>query len=254
MEIISEKGRTSVVHRVQRGLVCKVPRSQCSEWLLAEINNAFLVERRLLERLGDHCRIIRYFGDSRIKNMDGGLLLGEADGGTLQSNIDGAGGNIDDTLREKWSLQIAEAVAHVHEKHIVHSNLSTANVLVHQGDIVLADFGGSRCRELGLDGQLIPNEPYFDPNFTDFESPKVDVFGLGIILYIINTGHYPFHACPAPENEERLEYEARVRVLFEQGEFPDLAGVRFKDVIAGCCCERRFATAKEVVAAIKAEM
>lgn len=197
----------------------------------------------------------RYFGDSRIKGMEGGLLLGEADGGTLQSCIDGADFiNIDDAMREKWCLQIAEAVAYVHEKRIVHSNLSTVNVLVHQGDIVLADFGGSRCRELGVDGQLIPNDPYFDPKFTDFDSPRIDVFGLGVILYIINTGHYPFHGRPAPENDERIAYEDRVRVLFERGEFPNLDGVRFRDVIEGCCCQRRFDAAKEVVVALKAEM
>jgi hypothetical protein len=33
----------------------------------------------------------------------------------------------------------------------------------------------------------------------------------------------------------------------------DLSGVPFRDVIAGCYCERRFETAKEVVVSLEAE-
>lgn len=188
--------------------------------------------------------------------MKDGLLLGEADCGDLQSYIDRDDSEIDDALRRKWSLQIAEAVAYVHEKGIIHSNLSTTNVLVHKAgqtaNLILADFGGSRCCELGLDGNLIPDNPFSDPHLKTFDSPRVDVFSLGVVIYIIMTGHYPFHQGPAPQDEERFRYEDRVRTLFDRGEFPNLSGVPFGDVIAGCCCERRFETAKEVVVALDA--
>lgn len=59
-----------------------------------------------------------------------------------------------------------------------------------------------------------------------------------MLLYIIDTGRYPFYDGLTPYNEDKFAYEDRVRALFEQGIFPDLAGVMFKDVIAGCCCER----------------
>jgi serine/threonine protein kinase len=191
--------------------------------------------------------------------MKDGLLLGEAEGGDLQSYIDRRE-DIEDTLRRKWSLQIAKAVAYVHEKGIVHSNISTTNVLVHRTgettDLILADFGGSRCLELKLDGLLIPDDPFFDPRLkmSEWKLPKLDVFSLGILIYIIMTGHYPFHQGPAPQDEERFVYGDRVRKLFNKGEFPDLSGLPFGEVIAGCCCERRFTTAKEVVQALEAEI
>lgn len=191
--------------------------------------------------------------------MKDGLLLGEANCGDLQSHIDGKK-EIDNTLRIKWSLQIAKAVAYVHEKGIVHSNLSTTNVLVHRTgettDLILADFGGSRCLELELDGLLLPDDPFFDPQLkpSEFEFPKLDVFSLGILIYIILTGHYPFHQGPAPQDEDRFVYGDRVRELYKKGEFPDLSGLPFGEVIAGCCCERRFRTAKEVDEAIEEEM
>ncbi|KAF2731550.1 kinase-like protein [Polyplosphaeria fusca] len=189
--------------------------------------------------------------------MEDGLLLKEANCGDLQSYLDENNGNINDALREELSIQIAEAVAYVHEKGIIHSNISLANILVHQTDnntdLILADFGGSRCLELGLNGCLLPDDPYFDPQLKDYESPKLDVFSLGIVIYIIMTGQYPFQNGSVPGMEKRFEYGDRVQKLFNQGKFPNLSGVPFGDVIAGCCCERRFETAKEVVIALKAE-
>ncbi|KAF1992914.1 kinase-like protein [Amniculicola lignicola CBS 123094] len=255
-----KKGRTAIVYRVKGGngctKVCKMPRGGGSKRLLAEIDNAFMVEKKLLQRLGDHPRIVQYYGSYSIEGMKDGLLLGEANCGDLQSYIDKDDSEIDDAMRRKWSLQIAEAVAYVHEKGIIHSNLSTTNVLVHKAaknpDLILADFGGSRCRELGLDGNLIPDEPFCDPHLTTFDSPRVDTFSVGVIIYIIMTGHYPFHQRPAPQNLERFtSYGDHVRMMFDHGKFPNLSGVPFGDVIAGCCCERRFEDANEVLAALK---
>lgn len=53
-------GRTATVHRVADGLVCKAPWSLMDEQLRAEIDNAFVVEKRILERLGVHPRIVQY--------------------------------------------------------------------------------------------------------------------------------------------------------------------------------------------------
>ncbi|KAH8707562.1 kinase-like domain-containing protein [Phaeosphaeriaceae sp. PMI808] len=196
-----------------------------------------------------------YYGLFRTgKDSKDGLLLDEADGGDLQSYIESDNNNeIDNSLRRKWSLQISEAVAYAHSKGIVHSNLSAWNVLVHETNLCLVDFGGSRCCELGVDGNLLPDAPFGDPQLTNFESPEFDVFCLGVVLYIINIGHYPFHERPAPQNEERLAYENQVQNRYEQGEFPDLSDVQLGDVIAGCCIQRRFKAGEDVVVALKAE-
>jgi len=190
--------------------------------------------------------------------MKDGLLLEEANCGDLQSHIDRVDIETQSYSQRRWSLRIAEALAYVHSKGIVHSNPSTTNILVHRTDqttnLILADFGGARCRDLDLDGEQVPDDPFRDPQLTSFDSPKVDVFSLGIIIYIIITGHYPFHPGPAPQGEERFTYGNRVQELFAKGEFPDLGNVQFAGVITGCCRERRFETAEEVVVALKEEM
>ncbi|KAH8722760.1 hypothetical protein GQ44DRAFT_828842 [Phaeosphaeriaceae sp. PMI808] len=103
MDILREEGRTSIVYRVKEGLVLKSPR-RLPEQLLAEFDHAFIVEKRLLERLGRHSRIVRYYGLLRTgEDAKDGLLLDEANCGDLQSYIDSYN-KIDNALGRKWSL------------------------------------------------------------------------------------------------------------------------------------------------------
>jgi len=273
MEAISYKGRTAIIYKWERGLVCKIPWTSAPKHLEVEFERAITTEKKILEKLRGHPGIIEYVATHRdesvllkldasyhgpcsIEGMKDGLLLSEANCGDLQSYIDRENNDVHDVLRKKWSLQVAKAVAYVHENGVIHMNLSTTNVLLHQTgltiDAILADFGGSRCLDLELSGNLIPDGPYLDPHLTEFNLPKVDVFSLGVIIYIIMTGHYPFHERPAPEHEEMYRYGDRVQKLYREGKFPDLSNVPFGDIIAGCCCERRFETAEEVVVALEA--
>ncbi|KAF1961312.1 hypothetical protein CC80DRAFT_577670 [Byssothecium circinans] len=90
---------------------------------------------------------------------------------------------------------VAQAVEYIHEKGIIHSNLGTTNVLVHRAgripELLLADFGGARCEALDVFGELLPDDPFSDPWMTgdQLKSPKLDLYSLSIVIYIIMTGH-----------------------------------------------------------------
>jgi hypothetical protein len=70
MEVLSRKGRTSTVYRVREGLVCKVPQV-LRERFRAEVENAFAVEKQLLERLGSHPGIVKYVLAAIYTLLDG---------------------------------------------------------------------------------------------------------------------------------------------------------------------------------------
>ncbi|ORY18496.1 hypothetical protein BCR34DRAFT_473343, partial [Clohesyomyces aquaticus] len=89
---------------------------------------------------------------------------------------------------------------------------------------------------------------------TEFNSVKVNLFSLGIVIYIIMTSYYPFYKHLAPKNEEIYTYSTHVQRLYQEGRFLDLSSVLFRNVIAGCCYKRRFETAKEVVISLEAEI
>jgi serine/threonine protein kinase len=104
---------------------------------------------------------------------DTGILLAEANHGSLQAYVDSNNAVMDACLRWKLSLQAAEAVAYLHEQGVIHSDLRPENYLLHATvdscvdpslslDLWLCDFSGSKYEGLGLNGGYLPDDLFFD--------------------------------------------------------------------------------------------
>ena len=153
-----------------------------------------------------------------------------------------------------WCRQIAEAIAFIHSQDVVHSDLRPKNILVHETnpgklDLLLCDFGGSVCRRLGLDGQSLPDGPFWNPALGYDVTTAIDIFALGSLFYTILTGRWPYRDQPGVFEtfDERLEWEDKVvHPNFLAEKFPDVGGLPFGDVMMGCW-KRRFATADDVL-------
>lgn len=199
-------------------------------------------------------RTLRYLGQEGH-----GLLLGQASHSNLQDYID-RNPSIDLRQRVLWCRQLAEAISHIHSRGVVHSDLRPRNVLVHENtpgsrDLLLCDFGGSTCDELGLDGGCLPDGPFYHPAFGFESSPALDIFGLGSLFYTILTGCWPYRSIPGPPEtiEEKLRYEKEVAEAFNEGKHPDLTGIAGETVILACWM-RQYGTAAEVLRALEREM
>lgn len=108
---------------------------------------------------------------------------------------------------EKIFRQLAEALAHAHERGVAHGDLKPENVLVdHLDRIKLTDFGlgqqVSSEASLLLSGTLGSEEaspalagtlPYMAPEQREGQAPdsRSDVFSLGILLHELITGRRP---------------------------------------------------------------
>jgi serine/threonine-protein kinase len=106
--------------------------------------------------------------------------------------------------------QIASGVAHAHERHIVHRDLKSGNVMVtRDGRAKVLDFGIARqvagpeieqatTAAYSMDGagNLAGTLPYMSPELLRGESPtpRSDVWALGVVLYEMATGRRPFDA------------------------------------------------------------
>ena len=124
-------------------------------------------------------------------------MLHEASHENLQVYLDSNIATIEDSLRWRWSLQAIEAVAYIHSKGVIHSDLRPENLLVHATtdqslDLWLCDFGGARCDYLGSNESHIPDDPFFDPRLPWESTAAVDIFSLESIIYTIMTGHWPY--------------------------------------------------------------
>ncbi|KAB5514876.1 kinase [Coniochaeta sp. 2T2.1] len=260
MQSLSYLGSTSDFYRIAEGLILKSPMKVSEEnpnreGLETANKNAINIERRILETLGSHPRIVPYHGFSTD-----GIYLSEARLGNLQKYIDCHNAELGVYQRSKMCEQAAEAVVHLHKKGVIHSDLRLENLLVDQvhGSYVsiwLCDFGGSMCARLGLDGGHLPDAPFFDPRMKWESTPATDIFSLGSIFYTIQTGCWPYRDSPPEWSsvQEKQAYEAQVDGWLKRGHFPPVSHVIGGNVIKGCW-DHQYKTAEEVLKAVRSEI
>ncbi|RGB25305.1 kinase-like domain-containing protein [Rhizophagus diaphanus] len=106
-----------------------------------------------------------------------------ADGGTLREYLMNNSNNL--TWKDKYNLayQLSHAVSCLHEENILHRDLNSYNILVHQKSIKLADFGLSK----GIHEVSIISKKLYES----------DVYSVGILLWEISSCKPPFEESDA---------------------------------------------------------
>uniref|UniRef100_U9SRY6 Protein kinase domain-containing protein n=1 Tax=Rhizophagus irregularis (strain DAOM 181602 / DAOM 197198 / MUCL 43194) TaxID=747089 RepID=U9SRY6_RHIID len=158
-------------------------------------------EIRLLREVNYHPNIIRLYGitkDPILGNCS--LVLEYADGGTLQNYLQNHIKELKWDDRFDLAFQIASAISCLHNHDIIHCDLHSANILVHQNKIKLADFGQSKKiveASSSSTSSVYGIVPYVDPKSFDDKNyrlnKKSDVYSIGIIMWQISSGRQPFH-------------------------------------------------------------
>jgi len=98
---------------------------------------------------------------------------------------------------------VCDAVQYAHQKGIIHRDLKPSNILVDtEGVPKVVDFGLAKQLAAPLQtvvsftGQVVGTLPYMSPEQAggnpDEIDTRTDVYALGVILYEILTGHYPY--------------------------------------------------------------
>lgn len=105
--------------------------------------------------------------------------------------------------------QIVEAVMYIHKKGIVHRDIKLENVLIDDKlNVKLTDFGlcGIKETEYDMMNQKVGTVRYTSPEIVKGHSynESVDVWGIGVILFLLLTGEYPFTGSTKDRIFERI--------------------------------------------------
>ena len=118
-------------------------------------------------------------------------------GKTLQERMDDGPLPVGEAVH--IATEVARGLAHAHAEGVVHRDLKPSNVFVtNRGHVKILDFGmahafGRRRVSGGTPAYMAPEQWVDAP-----EDERTDVFALGVMLYRMLTGEYPF-----PEDEGR---------------------------------------------------
>ena len=120
-------------------------------------------------------------------------------GGTLADRI--RADTVEISIAGQWLEQVASALDHAHALNVVHRDLKPTNVLVDENETAfLTDFGIAKViaytRELTRTGNVIGTPAYMAPEQWRGESltARTDVYGLGVMAYLMLTKRTPFEA------------------------------------------------------------
>ncbi len=197
-ELVDRGGTADVFHAregVGDAVVVKVLRPPDDPEHQRFVEQRFVQECAALQRL-DHPAVVRWRGQGRTPAGHPWLALDWVPGRDLAALLR------EEQPRPARFLQLAialcEAVAHAHERGVVHGDLKASNVRVGEDDrITVIDFGLATLDGLALpsNGRVLGSAHGMAPELVAGQPAdhRVDVYALGVLLYRGLVGRYPFH-------------------------------------------------------------
>lgn len=94
--------------------------------------------------------------------------------------------------------KVASAVAYCHSKGIAHCDIKMENILLSNGSVKLADFGFAKSSTIVAESdEFCGTLPYAAPEVVmglKHDAMKADVWSMGVMLYVMLFGAFPFPA------------------------------------------------------------
>ncbi|XP_026325121.1 SNF-related serine/threonine-protein kinase [Hyposmocoma kahamanoa] len=164
---------------------------------LDEVSKSHLFQEVRCMKLVQHPNVVRLYEviDTQTKLY---LILELGDGGDLYDYIMRHESGLSESLARDYFRQIVRAISYCHRLHVVHRDLKPENVVFFEklGVVKLTDFGFSNkfCPGQKLEtscGSLAYSAPEILLG-DSYDAPAVDVWSLGVILYMLVCGQPPF--------------------------------------------------------------
>ncbi len=226
----------------------------------ADIRERTLAEGRALARI-DHPHVVHL--NAVVADKDGlWLVMQYIDGESLDATIRRANAQRDPIPFPRVIAlfrQILQGVAAAHQEGVIHRDLKPANILVRKKDGLakVTDFGIAKPEEKARAGKgntkgVVGSLWYMSPEQVQGKKEldkRVDIYGLGILLYELLVGEVPFDADSSYELMRKHVEEPLPRVSLVRPDVP----MWIEHILAKACAkdrEDRYRTCEEMLEAI----
>jgi len=160
-----------------------------------------------------------------------------------------------------FARQIVAAVAHAHDRGVIHGDLKSSNIMVGpDGRVTILDFGLARRDGEPIGGEIESTRqsplsgaagtvPYMSPEIIRGETPSVqsDIWALGVLLFEMVVGRRPFAGTTPYELASNILVNHRTRM-------ESLIHGAIREVVDRCLAiepSDRYQSARELAAALK---
>ena len=237
------KGAMGVVYlardpQIERELALKTIRFDDAEKSFSadEAKARFLKEAKISGRL-QHPHIVTVFDVGEDQGMLY-LAMELVQGGSFSQRLaDPAGFAMRDRVRVV--AEVAEALAHAHERGVLHRDIKPANILLTPSlSAKVTDFGIGKLltgdTELTSTGQMVGSPAYMSPEQIkgDKLDARTDIFSLGVVLYQAVTLRKPFPADTLTTLVYQILHEEPADPAAVAGELPEGLGAIVRRCLA----------------------
>lgn len=208
--------------------------------------DGLLLEARALAKI-EHPNVVRVY-DVGVQDGLFYIVMQFLDGDTLKTRFDDSG-----ALPEGELYSVAGGIARglgiMHARKLVHRDLKMENViLTPEGQAVIMDFG--LVRDPGekdeYQGRIVGTPPYIPPELWQGKTAdaRSDLYSLGVIVYALLCGAYPFRAkSPKEYRELHVNTAAKNPIEVNASVDENLAAVAMKLIAKAPA--RRYASVEE---------
>jgi len=197
-----------------------------------EAHARFLAEARLTGSL-THENIIGFYdyGEQEGRSF---LVMEYFDGESLGAAIRGwRTGDLRNQLL--IARQIAQGLAYVHSKGIIHRDVKPDNIWIDStGKVKIIDFGVAKTDEFSITGAgfTLGTPYYMAPEQVRGDKPTVlvDIYSFGVLLFELVTGIRPFEGQTVNEIFDQVLHQALDLEPLKRAKIPDAVS----DLIHGC--------------------
>lgn len=188
-----------------------------SELAEDEVQARFAVEFRTLSAL-DHPNVLKVYESGMHEGLPW-FTMDLLDGHDIREEVESWKelAPSDRFVRaEAILVDVSRALAYIHERGLVHRDVTPGNVMVVDGRALLTDFGVVHTpgAELTTVGEMVGTVSYIAPEQISSEvgggrvDSRADLYALGGVLYLMLTGRRPFTATTIPSLLEKQLHAA----------------------------------------------